>query len=1306
MAKKIPRKHLQKQEPKKIVFIAGIILALITTIIFGCTELSSTEKGLCYSLSTKSYASIPACETEESCYSKVNELFKTNLNYSQENKIYELKNNVARSWLFFNKANTKIKNAGKICQGTNYSALPGELNEAEEYIEQSFLELDNAMKLSFEFVGAEEKYLTEQKVDLIKEEKLYDSLVELRQILTELNTGATNSDSYVSYYLLRAQNFSNSNITKGIPELIEKQPIMTESYDFIQGSILKKIGITTEYWFPTLNTAFENGLDYLSSNLYSQQGIMALKKFPVSEFTKLYSELGGNNTSALKRFANLVNKTSSSLKSTQENINLIWKENETLLKSCNATLSEKEQYSQFDKLYASLLGTKVTNEKETKNKLENITKKILLLREEKSRGLVLLGNEVSELKTISTELKEINLELNIEKENYSSNLSNACDELAKTIKNETMPQNESLAKLIYQTQYDSSKTLSSAGKEKLTYCAQLQKETILLNSAKLDYTQFEAQRKDATKECFTYLKKIFSSIELNELKNELDELAKTEVTKENLSDFLYSCENIRRQVDYIAYEDELVQSCEEEVKFAEENLSRLKQIQSLLVNPTLTSTTENYFSRIYEYKKYFEQNGGEFKAKLDILLPIKESLNEKLKKLNENIKESIVEEVTEYAKTNLKTVYLADFVIENNKDYNSIVQIIVTVPFEPIFEEISLTVPCNLTKIIKKDDCVKNINSDENESKIYLSCLPTKGTLVEAIVEGKLETTETEEILFASNKESLLKRNINLLNLGNIPKALIHTAIPAGTTKFIVLNNGKEITAYKENTTLSFILQTIQNEDTTTIFFYIEGLILTTTTNYTTPSVEKTEINYTVVAQNTITKNLVANLILDIPFNSNVEEITIIKNENELVVGKPQIDKLVLNNQKFNEKETINYKIQVIVNNAFEYYLEELQKQREELLLFGEIKRAKIIQELTNKGEKNNLKILQTTFEENAILLQKLNTSQEEAFAQQSLKQKVLDKIEELRMQIEELNTLGLEKEAKETEGLIQTILALDFNTPTNIAKAFDALSKKTFSFDNTLKETAAALGKKVEEINKNRNFKELNDLTQKFFEEKQKFDESISFDFIEGKIQYLKMEETYAQIVSIKESYDLNIAKSIKITQKGLAEIKEKNSILINLLEDYFLAENNLTKNKIIPPITQSRLAKLKLDNSDINFTNLSLEEQKQKLLKINEELENAINYLKRESILAFNKGIDLSLSTQTLTKAKEAIDQNNYASALFLLSNAITQNQNPLTSNYVLFVPILLIVVLAFVLKKVFEKKDKLNEETKKSILEEWEE
>ena len=156
-----------------------IIFSLIAFLFLflGCTEMTREQINLCSSLTSQSYDFIPTCETENSCYLKVNELFKTNLGYEQENNLYLLKNNFARSWFYYNKGIREIKNISTACKTGDASKLPGPINQAKFYLSESFKEMEEGIKQSITFISNEEELLSKEQIDLLKEEDLFYSLI-------------------------------------------------------------------------------------------------------------------------------------------------------------------------------------------------------------------------------------------------------------------------------------------------------------------------------------------------------------------------------------------------------------------------------------------------------------------------------------------------------------------------------------------------------------------------------------------------------------------------------------------------------------------------------------------------------------------------------------------------------------------------------------------------------------------------------------------------------------------------------------------------------------------------------------------------------------------------------------------------------------------------------------------------------------------------------------------------------------------------------------------------------------------------
>jgi hypothetical protein len=154
-------------------------------------------------------------------------------------------------------------------------------------------------------------------------------------------------------------------------------------------------------------------------------------------------------------------------------------------------------------------------------------------------------------------------------------------------------------------------------------------------------------------------------------------------------------------------------------------------------------------------------------------------------------------------------------------------------------------------------------------------------------------------------------------------------------------------------------------------------------------------------------------------------------------------------------------------------------------------------------------------------------------------------------------------------------------------------------------------------------------------------------------------------------------------------------------------MKEKELIKIKLVPPITDSRLKKLRLMAEEINNSSEKNETKLEKLVKIQSELQTAFNYLKKQAIISYNATIDAGGESELLLKGKELIDSNKYTDALILLSgNTLTQKNFLDKIPFTGFIPIILIIIIAFVLKQKIGKKEKEEDVKRKIILDEWKE
>ena len=1290
----------------KILLISSLLLFVL---FFGCTgEMTRTEKNLCYSMASKSYAYIPYCETEKSCFEKVTELFKTKLSYAQESELYSLKNEIGRSWFFYNKAITEAKKISEECKSGDYSSLSGSINQASNYIDNSFLELDQAVEKSFSVIAAEEKFLTEQKVDMIKEEPIYDSLVEFRQILSELNNGATNSDSYVSYYLKKADSFNKSNASKLQENLVENTPFWIKNFEYVEGAVLEKLGMTNKGYFPFLSTALRNAIDYFEPRFYTKQGLTALQNFPIFDFMKLYSDLGGNNNSSLKRFSELMNKESKNLEIAQNAAKENLKQLEAEKTACERLLEKNKYNEKYEELSKELSTTVLTSNETSSENFNEKVKLLIKLREEKSKGALPLGEELYKTKELLNSFTEIKKALEWEDKEVTQKLGQACTSKALQIKNSNLSStNESINKLIQETLYYASKTSSIEGIEKLDYCYEMVINSKTLEEALADYSKLEAAKKETAKECIAYLEKIFKEEEFNELKILFENLKQTEISKENLLTFEENCNLIKQQANNELNYDKELNSFKTDFFELTKIVEELEKINSYNTDSSLEEKINLLKNKIASYAKYFVENELNYSE----ALPIKDFLKETIKNSLQEAQILSESNIITYARQNTKIIYLNEKIAEINIPFESQTKIIIPNPFHKITSSFYIEIHSTLAQVIEKDPCISEINQkDSNTIILWLECLPYGSTSANFILSEQIYSKEKDYFLFVSNETSLLKRTIELSNNAEVQKILISTKKPLNTEKVIVLANGLETLNFDDNKGRTvFVLEKANSDAKINIFFYISGAI-TTSTKFISKTEElgKEILEYELVASNNFGEKTTATISILLPVNSFAEKYYVFSEDYTQKNFDIFNDKLVLKNQEFESKQEKKYYIKIYVDSAREYYLEELKKQKDAFILLENDFYSQKTEEIILKGEEATLNELQKAVEENLLRIIALEKEKQEKTSLELMKNTLLEKISELRQQQNELKNLGMDNQAKEIEDALNKALSFGSENENSIAKAFDLITKTIFSTDNSIKEGAEELLDKTNTATKNTENKDLDYLKQDFLSIKQKIDESISYDPATAKKEFIQLNNKFNEIISFKEALDKNSAIEEKKMQAQIQKTYEEITILLNYLEENLVVnEAEIIKAKIVAPITESRLKKLRLMAEEIKNSEDTNENKLEKLSEIQNELQKAFNYLKKQAITSYNSAIDKGKNESLLIKGKELIDSNKYIDALMLLSEN-NPNQGNLFEKipFAGFIPVILIVLVAFVLKQKMGKNEKEEDVKRKLILDEWKE
>jgi len=1269
-----------------------IILILLILVLNGCTEMTRSEKNLCITLSSKSYAYLPVCETESSCFKEISTLFKTKLGYEEESELYTIKNHVARSWYFYNLALKEQKKIQNYCKNENVIGATGALNQAQSLISESFYELDLAMKKSFDLIKLEETKFSNEKIDLIKEEKLYSNLIEFRQIVSELNTGTTNSDTYVSYYAKKAKNFELSSASKGFPILLETSPFLIENFDLINNTILDVLGIEKKGYFPFVNDLLKNAIADAEMIFFKKQSLLALQKFPVYEFMKLYSDLGGNTNSSLKRFSDLMNKTSEGYLELNKKIEDLWLINEKNLVKLNELLKSEKSVEEFYPLASKLIEKTITTDSNTQELTKNTLNEFIKLKENKYSSNLTKGEELNKLKNIENSFNEIITLLNFKSIGFEEKLISVCKtEANKEIKLDTNTNtNNQIMNLIEEVKYFASRVKNTNGKECLLSCQELILKKELLNQTQNNILLLESIKKDSLKECITFLEKIFINENLFELKTKFEELKKTEITKDNLNTFSNNCELIKTQVENELKSDFIYENLKNEYLTLKNNLKELNEITFYLNETNIINLNKNYIEKANSFENYFSNGSINFES----VSSIKETLLEKLISINKELNQLIEEKIIYYVEKNIILSKLNSEIININEYNLSTIRLIINNPFRELNKEIYLKTNFDFNQIVSKDECVDFISTN----LIKLFYLPKGKTKIDFSEETKINSEEVNSFVYATNELSLLERKINLIPKIETQKLLVRTKIPSNTINTVVLVDNFEVLHVNENEETKFIIENIKSSTNIKVLYYLTNVISLNKELIQTKTTELDEtLIYKLTSQNNFSTELKANLIITLP--STNAEISVYSQDYTKKEIKKIGNKIIISNQNFLEKESKYFEIWIKTISALDYYKEGLEKQETFFIEHNYLEKAENTKKIR---EEENIDLMKKLFESNSIEITKIELEEKNKISFELMKQKLLEKIEELRQKQNELYNLGLTSEAEKIGITLDSIIAEKLNSDEEIAKAFDKLVTLSFSADNKLKSEVEKMWENINLKSENNNL--LIELKNAFFNKKQLFDEKFSFDIIEANKLFSELQKDYSSFLEeLKEIDKNNLTAQKELYTKLNLDLNYCESIL-NLIEKDLIENNsNLIKSKFIMPLTQSRIEKIRLLLTEIKNSDLNVEEKIKKLEPLRIEVWESNEAIKKQTILAFNKAVDNKASKEILSEGKKLIDENKYVDAYLILFNPSPPTQ--LITEYSVFLPILLIIIIAFILKKRVNKKENEDKNKKKVIMDEWE-
>ncbi|MFA5763468.1 MAG: hypothetical protein WC915_01495 [archaeon] len=1235
---------------------------------------------ICYSLTSQSYDFIPSCETENSCYLKIDELFKTNLGYEQENNLYLLKNNFARSWFYYNKGIKEIKNISNACKVGDAGGLPGPINQAKFYLSESFKEMEEGIKQSINLISVEEELLTKEKIDLLKEEELFYSLIKIRQSINDLENENTNSDNYISFYLKKVLEYNNSEAIK-TGNLIEKDSVLMKTYSFSKQLAEDKLK-TIE--LPVLSTYFIKSLPFVENWFYLSESLSELKRLPAKKFMILYSNISGNNNSVLKYFADLVNQTSSNYTQVKNIIPKYWQQIDILTRECEILVDKLNAQKDFDIIKLKLLPKTIQTPTNSLSEFNELILNIQTLKQNSAKGLA-LGDELSKLKNIKNDLEILKQTLNqktvIEIDLMIEQCAIRANEIKKSIINtDNLTLQSTQNELIYVS------SLVTKNKENLEYCEKMLYLQEDLQNGLSDFEKLKSQKVSLTQDCFAEIKTLLNYYSAPELSLTFNKLQEENVTEENLFYFNDSCNSIKNQLNTLLEDDVEIN----EIVSNYDSLLDLKQkfIQLKIYNADTKIDTQikNIDIFLEKQKKYFGP-----KINYSSVLPVKKELLNTLKNNFNSFAHDYHLLLESTIKIMIKFEIINQQIIKTGEENELLLRVNLQNPFEDINNIFLINANLAGANLISQPFFVKDVFYGEN-GQIVLSSVPKGNYQIDFKIIKKFSFSEEEKVVYATTKESLVIKTIKLDNQEKVNKLLIETFCFGSTVTVFI--DKKEIDYTLINNKISFVVDNASKTNEIEILIYLNNKLTLTKTlkEVQDISLTKQKIVYLIESQNLFETKVNGTII--IPFITN-EEIDQVNIYDEIKINKQKDiidDYIVLKNQEFLAKQTRKYELIVQTSNLANYYYQQLTTIQSKLKYYSLTPQKDIEKLLT-------LKITPTTIKEieNFIALSTKQIETKEKELEINLNNEILegiikDKLIQLKEQAEDAKRLGLIQTQTEINSIIDQANKL-INSK-DLQKANLLFSKIDFNIDSEIIKEIQSIRKKLS-TNSN---EELNYLTNEINQKISDLEKIIGFNPVIAQDLFTQIK--YLENTFYEKENELNLQKN-EISQNNILLIDElynANFKLITSLEkEIDFDPDELLKIKFILPITNQRLITLKQKNENEYLKNT--EQSLVELKKINYELIMAQDEIKKETIKKFNLAIDSGVANDVLAQSKELIDSNDYISAMF----ALNQQAQP---NFLWFIPIVLIVIVAVVLKLNFKNKKSNKDTLQKQVLESWEE
>lgn len=1305
----------------------------------GCVsqEKQFEYKTACLSLTSYSFQGIPECSSQEECFDEVEKLlfaFPQDFSFDSSDKLNSYKNNLASSWLYFNKSLVLVKEINFLCQNNNFSSLPNKTNELAFSLDKAFEFVDKANLDSFSFILIEKNFLEQQEINLIPEESLFDDFILLNQNLNELSTPEVNkdSDSYVSRYFEASREFNEFSSEIGFYSLYLNEFTSTDLIGFYQRDALNLVK-SDKFYVPLLKKAFSGVLSFLFDFDDLERSVKILKSMPSNELFFLFGNFASPKNSVASEFSELISDISENKRNLKERNKQISSGIELHSNQISSQLDELalSSLNKFDSnilgfLFEELESSSFSQKKhevhsiedfvfESKGKLLLLKKELNELKEKEYFNEISLGRKTNSLKEINSKTISLKEDVDFYSRELFDELIILCDSKIESIEAElnqtdfsdkAWEMNSLASKIVVKI----SAYNNTSKEEKLFYC-----KDIILLSKELSFAlenqeKFFLESEKSLDKCLLSLEKIFYSKNLSSFVDSFYSLKSLKKSGLPSSYISFSCIELKERI----------------TKYLYSNDEEIKEINSLFLNSKNLLSKISFLSKLYpdffssaqtiSFSDKFNEISAHFSSNL-LSFDFFDSSSEKLsslKELDNELNSFFISSLEEFLSANYSIKAFPLGTATLGKTFLVKQKLFLPNPLdEKINSGLSFAFPLHLGKTAFLDPCIKEIVLQGNNSRILVSCLPENGLFIESDANHLISfTASLLELVEATQSKALFKKTIEFNSPFSLSRLKAVIPLDFDSNFAFALFNSKKIPVLIEEKEAVFYLNELTPEPEIELFFAVSEPV---SVEISEKSRKKLDENSFALEFELQVKNNLAfkfdSMNISIPLNFDLIEETHLFDSSSEIPLKESNFSLSLN--KLQSKQLF---LKMKIKDFTEYSEELRQSIISDLSVLPSSPETRgILQQLDSSNIGELIELRQKT---DFLLSQKNNFAEDEFIALKSL---IEEKISSLEKTISFLDSIEFFSESKELKSKLaeeKSSLIKSLSLPKD--KAIPLLSSinsslEEFSDKNTesfllnkrdlLMEKAGEITEKLNLLND----KNLSNLKKQLLDEDNNF-----FSFFSRNNYFnagLSLKSIEWKIKDLTDSVSKSILEKKEFIKEKEFFLNEKKVLIQSLFSEI---ETALAESEFyLPPITQKRVSALResfgnLDfsfNSDSNsLENLLSAEQElidfeRNLTEIEEELSFSLSKMKEDAKVFI---LTARLSKADASEAQKLFNQGKYIDSINSSFNSQKNTETGFLSLSPFDLPIqiypLFAVIFFIAFKKFFYKKKKKRRNKKK--------